>query len=94
MNNSKLFARLRSLMETADSADKKQIKKLRKVLHKLKDRQKELEQQLDADANCASLDRIRQEIDVIKLQRSKGNAVYQKIKAERKARKEQQADES
>ena len=94
MNNSKLFDRLRSLMETADSADKKQIKKLRKVLHKLKDRQKELEQQLGEDANCANLDRIRQEIDVIKLQRSKGNAVYQKIKAERKARKEQQASES
>lgn len=94
MNNSKLFARLRSLMEKADSADKKQIKKLRKVLHKLKDRQKELEQQLEADPSCTSLNRIRQEIDVIKLQRSKGTAVYQKIKAERKARKEQQAGES
>jgi Tfp pilus assembly pilus retraction ATPase PilT len=94
MSNSKLLARLRSLMEKVDSADKKQIKKLRKVLHKLKDRQKELEQQLEADASPDTRDRIRQEIDVIRLQRTKGSAVYRKIKAERKAREDRSTGES
>ena len=91
MNNAKLIARLRSLMERAENADKKHLKKLRKILHKLKDRQHELEQSLEQTSSPDKQAKIRQEIDVIRLQRGKGAQVYQRIKAERKARKEEQA---
>jgi transcriptional regulator of heat shock response len=74
-------------MEKTEHADKKHIKKLRKVLHKLKDRQKELESSLEATQDPEKQAKIRQEIDVIRLQRGKGADVYQVIKAERKARK-------
>ena len=94
MTNAKLFAKLRSLMETADNADKKHIKNLRKILHKLKDRQHELEQSLEESSSPDRQAKIRKEIDVIRLQRGKGVKVYQKIKAERKARKEQKAAKS
>ncbi|MCB1729730.1 MAG: hypothetical protein KDI21_04535 [Halieaceae bacterium] len=91
MTSAKLFDKLRSLMEKAEHADKKHIKKLRKVLHKLKDRQKELEQNLAETSDAEKQARIRQEIDVIRLQRSKGAEVYQAIKADRKARKAEKA---
>lgn len=91
MNNAKLIAKLRSLMETADNADKKHIKKLRKILQKLKERQHELEEGLEQISSPDRQAKIRQEIDVIRLQRGKGAQVYQQIKAERKSRKEQKA---
>lgn len=91
MTNAKLFDRLRSLMEKAEHADKKHVKKLRKVLHQLKDRQKELQQSLEETSDAEKQARIRQEIDVIRLQRSKGAEVYQAIKSDRKARKEEKA---
>jgi len=91
MNNAKLIAKLRSLMETADNADKKHIKKLRKILQKLKERQHELEEGLEQTSSPDRQAKIRQEIDVIRLQRGKGALVYQQIKAERKSRKEQKA---
>ncbi len=91
MNNAKLFAKLRSLMEKADNADKKHIKKLRKTLHQLKDRQHELEENLEQVSSPDKRAKIRQEIDVIRLQRGKGAQVYKQIKAERKSRKEQKA---
>lgn len=91
MTNARLFDRLRLLLEQAEHADKKHIKKLRKVLHKLKDRQKELEQTLEETSDPEKQARIRQEIDVIRLQRGKGADVYQALKADRKARKAEQA---
>lgn len=87
MTNAKMFAKLRSLIEKTDSADKKHVKKLRKILHKLKERQHELEESLEQSPSLDKQVKIRQEIDVIRLQRSKGAQVYQAIKAERKAGK-------
>ena len=91
MNNAKMFAKLWSLMEKADNADKKHIKKLRKILHQLKDRQHELEEGLEQVSDPDKRAKIRQEIDVIRLQRGKGAQVYKQVKAERKSRKEQKA---
>jgi len=87
MTSAKLFDKLRSLLEKTEHADKKHIKQLRKVLHKLKDRQKELEHSLEETRDPEKRAKIRKEIDVIRLQRGKGADVYQGIKAERKARK-------
>ena len=75
-------------MAEADRTDKKHIKKLRKVLHKLKDRQRELQVILEQSDSSQEQAKIQQEMDVIKLQRAKGAEVYQRIKQERLARKE------
>lgn len=91
MTNAKLFEKLRSLMAEADRTDKKHIKKLRKVLHKLKDRQRELQENLELSDSSQEQPKFQQEIDVIKLQRGKGAEVYQRIKQERQARKESKA---
>ena len=88
MTNAKLFEKLLSLVAQVDRKDKKHIKKLRKVLHKLKDRQRELQEKLEQSDSSQEQARIQQEIDVIKLQREKGAEVYQRIKQERQARKE------
>ncbi len=88
MTNSKLFDKLRGLIEDQGNTDKKHIKKIRKVLRKLKERQRELKEQLDAAQNPQELRKIEQEIEVIKLQRSKGAAVYKQLKKDRKKRKE------
>lgn len=88
MTNAKLFEKLLSLVAQVDRTDKKHIKKLRKVLHKLKDRQRELQEKLEQSDSSQEQARIQQEIDVIKLQREKGAEVYQRIKQERQARKE------
>jgi hypothetical protein len=88
MTNAKLFEKLLSLIAEADRTDKKHIKKLRKVLHELKDRQRELQEELEQSDSSQEQAKIQQEIDVIKLQRGKGAEVYQRIKQERKARKE------
>jgi len=87
MTNTKLFDKLRSLMAKTERADKKHIKKLRKVLHKLKDRQRELQEKLDKSGNPQEQAKLQQEIDIIKLQRGKGADVYQRVKQERQARK-------
>ncbi len=94
MTNTKLFEKLRSLMAEADRTDKKHIKKLRKVLHDLKDRQRELQEKLQQPGSSDEQARVQQEIDVIKLQREKGAEVYQRIKAERKARKNSKGEQS
>ena len=88
MTNARLFARLRSLMEDATSADKKHIKKIRKVLRKLKERQADLRENLDNAVSIEERRKIEQEIEVITLQRVKGQEVYRKLKKARKLAKQ------
>jgi chromosome segregation ATPase len=79
---------LRTLIEDARDADKKHIKKLRKVLRKLKERQNELRDKLETVDTQQERKKIEQEIAVISLQRGKGVEVYRQLKAARKNRKE------
>jgi len=80
MTNEKLFEKLGVLLERADDDQLKHIKKLRKVLRKLKDRQKELAHELDSVKGEHERRKIKREIEVIKLQRKKGVKVYKKLK--------------
>lgn len=80
MTNAKLFEKLGALLEIGDDADKKHIKKLRKVLQKLKKRQKELVASLQGVEDKHERRKIEQEIEVLKLQRSKGVKVYKRLK--------------
>lgn len=94
MTNAKLFARLRTLIEDARDADKKHIKKLRKVLRKLKERQNELRHKLEDVDNQLERQKIEQEVAVISLQRSKGVDIYKQLKDARKKRKEGKAPDT
>lgn len=80
MTNAKLFEKLGALLEIGDDADKKHIKKLRKVLQKLKKRQKELVASLQGAEGKHERRKIEQEIEVLKLQRNKGVKVYKRLK--------------
>jgi hypothetical protein len=80
MTNAKLFEKLGALLEIGDDADKKHIKKLRKVLQKLKKRQKELVAALEGTEGQHERRKIEQEIEVLKLQRKKGVKVYKRLK--------------
>ncbi|RLA47095.1 MAG: hypothetical protein DRR04_04805 [Gammaproteobacteria bacterium] len=80
MTNDKLFEKLSALLEVEDDTDKKHIKKLRKVLQKLKKRQKELHASLDQIEDEHERRKIKQNIEVLKLQRKKGVGVYKELK--------------
>jgi hypothetical protein len=80
MTNEKLLKKLGRLLETSAGADTKHIQKLRKVLHKLKNRQKELKAELEQVEGEHERRKINQEIEVLKLQRKKGVAVYKSLK--------------
>lgn len=87
MKNAKLFDKLRKLLDDANDADKKHLKKIRKVLHKLKKRQIELRESLDDIDTLPERQKIEQEIAVITLQRGKGVEIYKQLKLARKAKK-------
>ena len=80
MTNAKLFEKLSTLLETREDADKKHIKKLRKVLQKLKKRQKDLSARLEGIEGEHERRKIKQEIEVLTLQREKGVVVYKDLK--------------
>jgi hypothetical protein len=80
MTNEKLYEKLGTLLETRESADKKHIKKLRKVLRKLKKNQKELHASLADVKGEHERRKIEQEIEVLTLQRKKGVEVYKELK--------------
>jgi Zn-dependent M16 (insulinase) family peptidase len=86
MTNRKLLDKLKALTKGAEQADKEHIKKLRKVLKKLKKRQRELSDALGETDNDCDRQKIDQEITVLRLQRLKGLEVYKKLKEERKSK--------
>ena len=92
MTNTKLFDKLRGLIENANDADKKHIKTLRKVLHKLKDRQRNLEHSLQDVDSEHERQKIEQAIQVIRLQRHKGAEVYHQLKQDLKDRRQKEQD--
>ena len=87
MTNAKLFAKLRTLIKEASNADKKHIKKLRKVLRKLKHRQNELRDSLEGTDNPKTRRKIEQEMEVLTLQRGKGVEIYKQLKQARQSAK-------
>ena len=80
MTNEKLLERLSALLEPKADVDKKHIKKLRKVLQKLKNNQKELTAKLEQIDDEQEMRKLKQEIEVLKLQRKKGVKIYKELK--------------
>jgi len=83
MTTAKLFERLNRLIESRTEADKKHIKKLQEVLKKLKKKKKLLKTELEITESESQRRKIKQDIEVIDLQRSKGVAVYKELKRAR-----------
>jgi hypothetical protein len=83
MTTEKLYKRLGKLLDRSDDADKKHIKKLREVLKALKHRQKELESKLEHTTGAHEQRKLKQDIEVLSLQRKKGVKVYKDLKHER-----------
>jgi FtsZ-binding cell division protein ZapB len=82
MKTMKLLARLNDLI--AKPPDETPLKKLRKTVRALKDKQAELESRLKSTGGRHSRERIEQKIKVIKAQRRKGAERYRALKAESK----------
>ena len=78
--NEKLLEKLSSLIDPKGDVDKKHIKKLRKVLQKLKNNQKELKAKLEQTHDEQEMRKLKQEIEVLKLQRKKGVKIYKELK--------------
>ena len=82
MTRKKLLKKLQSLLDKSDDARKQDIKKLHKVVKELKQKQKHLEHRLEDTEDEKERSKLSQNIEVVKLQRKKGVAVYRQLKGE------------
>jgi hypothetical protein len=78
MKTMKLLDRLQRLL--AVPADETPLKKLRKTVRALKDKQKKLEESLSHAKGVHARQRLEQKIQVVKAQRRKGAERYQTLK--------------
>lgn len=83
MKSKKLLEKLNALLGLGADADKEQVKKLRKVLKTLKDKQTTLQTKLDSTQGDHERRKLQQKIDVIQRQREKGVEVYKTMKEAR-----------
>lgn len=79
MKTKKLVARIQRLL--AGPPAETQIKKLRKTIKALKEKQELLEDKLKRTRGKHERQRLQQKIDVVKAQRRKGAEVYRQLKA-------------
>ena len=75
--------KLNKLIGLGEGADREEIKKLRKVLQALKDKQEKLKEKLEETQDEEERRKIQQRLEVIKRQREKGVDVYKSLKAKR-----------
>lgn len=83
MKTMKLIAKVQRLLQAAPQDSK--LKKLRKTVKALKEKQEDLEHKLKGTRGKHSRERLRQKIDVLRAQRLKGAEAYRRLKAERDA---------
>ena len=83
MKRKKLLKKLNAMLGKGEAADKAHVKKLRKVLKTLKEKQEDLKLELEQAEGEAERRKAQQKIDVIQRQREKGVEVYKEIKVER-----------
>jgi FtsZ-binding cell division protein ZapB len=79
MKTMKLIDKINRLIEKP--AAETPLKKLRKTVRALKEKQTDLEARLKHEKGQHSRDRLEQKIDVLKAQRRKGAEKYRKLKA-------------
>lgn len=82
MKTMKLIERIQKLLGRPPEETK--LKKLRKTIRLLKDKQDELEKALKHSHSKHARQRLQQKIDVLRAQRQKGAETYRMLKAEQK----------
>ena len=82
MKTTKLIARVQKLLQRPPEETK--LKKLRKTVKALKQKQEDLEDKLKHTRSKPARERLQQKIDVLKAQRRKGAEVYRRLKDEQK----------
>ena len=83
MKSKKLLKKLNTLLGLGEDGDKEHIKKLRKVLKTLKEKQATLQIKLESAQGDHERRKIKQKIEVIQRQREKGVEVYKAMKEAR-----------
>ena len=83
MKSKKLLEKLNKLLGMGENTDKEHIKKLRKVLKTLKEKQAELQIKLEGAQGDDERRKIKQKIEVIQRQREKGVEFYKATKEAR-----------
>ena len=83
MKARKLLKKLNVLVGLGEDASKEEIRKLRKVLKALKEKQDELKAKLDTAEGEHERCKIKQQLEVIQQQRKRGVEVYQSLKEAR-----------
>lgn len=80
MKTAKLLDKLGRLVESPGSLGRERLKKLRKMVRELKDKQKKLEKALRKETDEEVRHNIQRSIEVVRTQRKKGAAVYKELK--------------
>jgi Skp family chaperone for outer membrane proteins len=80
MKTAKLLDKLGRLVESPESLGRERLKKLRKMVRELKDKQKKLEKELRKETDEELRHNIQRSIEVVRTQRKKGAAVYKTLK--------------
>lgn len=80
MKTTKLLDKLGRLVESPEALGRERLKKLRKVVHELKDKQKKLEKELRKETDEEVRHNLQRSIEVVRTQRKKGAAVYKALK--------------
>ena len=79
MKTMKLIAKIQALLQRPP--EETELKKLRKTIKALKEKQEDLEHKLKRTQGKHARQRLQQKIDVLYAQRKKGAAAYHKLKA-------------
>lgn len=84
MKTMKLIAKIQTLLQRPPEDTR--LKKLRRTIKALKEKQEELENKLKRTQGKHQRQRLQQKIDVLHAQRKKGAAAYRELKVEAEER--------
>lgn len=84
MKIEKLLHQLHAFFNTEKHKKKQDIEELKKVLLKLKKKERKISQQLQGTEDCCLKTHYQTELNIIKIQRKKGIEVLQQLKERKK----------
>lgn len=82
MKSKKLLAALRDLLDRKKSKRLKHLDELKALLAKLEKKKLKLQERIPLEKNKHKLERLRKELEIIKVQQEKGVKTLQKLEEE------------
>ena len=82
MKSKKLLAALRDLLDRKKSKRLKHLDELKALLAKLEKKKLKLQERIPLEKNKHKLERLRKELEIIKVQQEKGVKTVQKLEEE------------